>query len=307
MPSGKSRGRLWARSAAARTSASGSSRAATSTGVILSLVAVLVIALAGAVLIRGADPQAAPAGTHGPTGIPGQWTMIFEDSFEGTKLSSAWCPGWFGKGVTPPVNSLEDAAYSSSHVTLPGGGAVHLSLTDTPITVNGDRYGHTGALLSTNPSDGCHGADPGFQFTHGAVEFRAWLPASAGGIANWPALWATGQDWPEDGEIDVMEGLGGDAAVHYKSSEMVDSPDNGVDVPGKWTEGWHTFAATWEHDRVTYYYDGKPVWTITEGIADSPLYLVIDYTINESQPATPATMKVDYVRVWQRSAKVSQP
>ncbi|HCU94302.1 MAG TPA: hypothetical protein DHU96_16925 [Actinobacteria bacterium] len=42
-----------------------------------------------------------------------------------------------------------------------------------------------------------------FQFTYGFMEARIWLPGR-GRIINWPAFWADGQNWPQDGEIDVM-------------------------------------------------------------------------------------------------------
>ena len=56
-----------------------------------------------------------------------------------------------------------------------------------------------------------------FNFTYGYMEARIWLPGSAR-IADWPAFWADGQNWPTDGEIDVLEGLSGQACVHFHNS-----------------------------------------------------------------------------------------
>jgi beta-glucanase (GH16 family) len=67
---------------------------------------------------------------------------------------------------------------------------------------------------------------------------------------------------------------------------------------GTYTDGWHTFAANWEPGIITYYYDGVDIGSVTSGITSAPMFLVLDYDAEISGQA-PATMKVDYVRVWQ--------
>src|ERR1700682_4716091 len=66
--------------------------------------------------------------------------------------------------------------------------------------------------------------------------------AGAGAISNCPAVWTDGQSWPTDGELDVMEGLSGQACWHFHD------PQGG---PGgcssaTYTGGWHTYGADWE-------------------------------------------------------------
>lgn len=234
-----------------------------------------------------ASPTPPVAGTV-PRGIPGNWHLTFDDEFTGTALNPVWCPGWFGRGSSGPVNSEENGPYDSRNVTVRGGS---LRLTET---------GHTGALVSTNPADGCHGSNPGFAFRYGVIEFRAWLPPGPHGLADWPALWTDGQHWPQDGEIDVMEGLDGTAATHYHygSGENDWHPDNGTTVDGDWAGGWHTFAVDREPGSVTTYYDGHRVWHTTQGVVDTPMYPILDYTVHSGNTALPGTMKIDYVRVW---------
>ena len=68
-----------------------------------------------------------------------------------------------------------------------------------------------------------------FSFTYGFIEARLWLPGvpgNPGDVANWPGLWTDGKNWPEDGEIDIAEGIHGQVCAHFHG------PDNpsGVSV-----------------------------------------------------------------------------
>lgn len=237
----------------------------------------------------GASSTSVPSPTSaGPVGIPGAWTKKFSDEFTGTNLAGTWTPGWFGSGVTSPVNSAEQACYDSRQVTLPGDGTLHLKAAARPSVCGGKSKPNTGSLVNTNGK---------FQYRYGVVEWRAYIPASGTRIANWPGLWSNGQNWPKDGENDTMEGLGGSACFHFHSP----SGGPGKCAPGNYT-GWHTFASDWEPGRVTYYYDGVRVGQITTGVTSSPQYLIMDNTVSSSiggPTVLPRDMLVDYVRVWQ--------
>jgi beta-glucanase (GH16 family) len=137
-----------------------------------------------------------------------------------------------------------------------------------------------------------------FSFTYGYMEARIWLPGT-GGIADWPAFWAVGQNPPTGGEIDVMEGIGGNAVGHFHNAAGTQGPITGV---GTFTGGWHTFAADWEPGSITYYYDGTKIGEATSGVTSVPMYLVLDLALSTtitSPNVVPAIMRVDYVRVWQ--------
>jgi beta-glucanase (GH16 family) len=55
--------------------------------------------------------------------------------------------------------------------------------------------------------------------------------------------------------------------------------------------------------KITYYYDGVLVGTIVSNIQSSPMYMILVYgasRIHGGPVAVPATMSIDYVRVWQK-------
>ncbi len=225
-----------------------------------------------------------------PVGIPGSWHLVFNDEFNGTKLDTTkWTPTWVGcttNGISTPVNVAEFDAYDPAQVSV-ANGVLSLALIENPVTVCGTDYKYRAGMVQS---------DGKAQFTFGAFEARVNLPAVAGVIANWPAVWTDGQNWPTDGEMDIMEGLTGSACFHFHDP----SGGPGNCVSGDFT-GWHTFGSDWEPGIVNYYYDGKLVGTIHSGITSSPLYLILNYATGTygGPVVAPATMQVDYMRVWQ--------
>ena len=95
-----------------------------------------------------------------------------------------------------------------------------------------------------------------------------------------------------------MEGLSGQACWHFHDARGAPGSCSSATFTG----GWHTFGADWEPGSVTYYYDGAAVGTITSGITSSPMYVILNLGTDHSNSGplqAPATMRVDYVRVWQ--------
>ncbi|MFK0115303.1 family 16 glycosylhydrolase [Streptomyces sp. NPDC090994] len=232
------------------------------------------------------EPAREPRG-GGPSWEPsGAWKLRFSDEFEGDSLdTSKWNTGWFGTGVTGPVNSAEDACYDARNVGV-SGGALHLELTGEDASCKGKARRHTGAHVNTMGK---------FSYSYGAVEYRARVPSTDGEVANWPALWDTGEFWPRDGETDTMEGLSGEVCSYWHATDT----DRGHCPSGDLT-GWHTFGHRWEPGKITWFYDGKPVHTQTSGVVGSPHYLVMQNTQGSFGGPTlvPADLQVDWVRVW---------
>jgi beta-glucanase (GH16 family) len=248
----------------------------------------------GAYLVLGDDGDLVVDSASGEplwaeTGIlvPGPWSLVFDSEFNGTSLdTSQWTTGWFGSGITPPVNSAEQDCYDPAQVSV-ANGELDLTAIAKAEECGGITEPYASGIVTTNVN---------YSFTYGYVEARIWLPGSVE-IDDWPAFWTDGQDFPTDGEMDILEGRNGSACAHFHNSAGA----LGACVSGNFTGGWHTFAADWEPGSITYYYDGTEIWQDTSGITSAPMYLILNLALDSSMaPDTaPATMRVDYVRVWQ--------
>ena len=158
-------------------------------------------------------------------------------------------------------------------------------------------------------------------WTYGYIEARIKLPKGKG---TWPAFWmmpVNFKSWPADGEIDIMEEVGGhpnyvssslhaNAHVHSNNTQVTHEMlcDGAEDT-------FHTYAIKWTADNITTYVDGQVQLSYdNRGLGrddwpyDDPFYVIFNlawggtwggtYGIDES--ALPATMEIDYVRVFQK-------
>lgn|GEM_PF-1022466 len=228
--------------------------------------------------------------TSGPPGDPSSWHPIFDDEFDSLNASD-WSTSREDSGtISPGFNSTEEECFDPAQATV-GGGEADLNLVAEPETCSGATQPYAGSILDTSGK---------WYFTYGYMEARIWLPTSDGQIADWPAFWAVGNDWPVDGELDVMEGLGGAACWHFHYGSPSDPQQQGGCASGDYPGGWHTFGADWEPGSVTWYYDGQDVGNITTGVTSSPMAIILDLAIEPGDPVqVPATMRVAYVRAWQ--------
>src|SRR5690349_12686208 len=104
-------------------------------------------------------------------------SLTWRDEFNGSTLdTSHWSTGWFGSGVTKPVNGAETACYAPSHVTV-AGGYLDLRLTKDSCTVAGHTYPMTTGSISSNGH---------FSFTNGTLKARVFIDGDTQGVWNWP-------------------------------------------------------------------------------------------------------------------------
>jgi beta-glucanase (GH16 family) len=134
-----------------------------------------------------------------------------------------------------------------------------------------------------------------FQFQHGSVAARIKLP---GGRGVWPAFWALGGgQWPETGEIDVMEYVGEadwvSAAVHgpgYSGEAGLVNQLHLTDDDAP--TDWHVFSADWDADEIVFRCDGRVTYRVTRPMAefhgrwafDNDMHLLLNVAIGGVYP-----------------------
>ena len=222
-----------------------------------------------------------------PVGDRGHWHLVFDDEFGGSSLNTShWSPSRMNSsGLTAGFSNSELECFDPRQVSV-AGGHLHLQLIPKGETCNGRQQRYASGVVTTEGK---------FSFTYGYLETRVWLPGHQV-LTDWPAVWAVGSNWPTDGEIDVVESLGGQACYHFHNASGSPGGCSSDNFVGR----YHTFGADWEPGSVTWYYDGRRVFRWTTGVTRAPMTLVIDLALAPGGPKDiPADLRVRYVRVWQ--------
>ena len=155
-------------------------------------------------------------------------------------------------------------------------------------------------------------------WTYGYIEARLKL---ASGLGAWPAFWMMPKNytaWPDDGEIDIMEGWFENrvsSAIHCKSyyggtcktAQTFDYTDVHT--------SFHIYALEWTSEYIKTYVDGNLLFTYANDGTnntstwpfDAPFYIKLNlawggnwYSGDHDDSALPSTYEIDYVRVYQK-------
>ncbi len=164
-------------------------------------------------------------------------------------------------------------------------------------------------------------------FMYGKIEARMKLPYGNG---MWPAFWMMGNSggWPNCGEIDIMEFVGGDACgddcgdnkthgyMHWNENGLKSA---GTQCPplesGKYADEYHLFGIEWDTQQIQWFVDNK--YFFSHSIADSalakfhqPFYFLVNLAVGGDWPKSPdestvfpQRLYVDYIRVYQKDTK----
>jgi beta-glucanase (GH16 family) len=157
-------------------------------------------------------------------------------------------------------------------------------------------------------------------WTYGFYEIRAKLPC---GVGTWPAIWMLpekdGFKWPDDGEIDIMEHVGfapGEVnqTVHTKAQNHILGTEDLVKTQVPTACGaMHRYQLLWTPDYMVMSVDDVPRFGLVNNgdpaiwPFDQPMHLLLNIAVGGGwggqkgikDAAFPATMEVDYVRVYQ--------
>ena len=274
------------------------------------------------------DQEDIPIGTPSDPTIAGM-NLIWQDEFNGTTLdNSKWNyetgyylnddPNTWGWGNS----ELQHYTNSAQNVFVQDG-KLNIRALNEPKSFPQDpnRYAqYSSGKINTKDH---------FSLKYGRVDFRAKLPTGNG---IWPALWMLPQDnvygtWASSGEIDVMEARGRlpgvtSGAVHFGGQWPTNRHLSGeYHFPEGQTfaNDYHVYSVVWEEDNIKWYVDGKFFFKVTRdqwysaaapnnpnAPFDQPFYLIMNLAIGGTfdggrtpDPSDiPATMQVDYVRVY---------
>jgi beta-glucanase (GH16 family) len=163
---------------------------------------------------------------------------------------------------------------------------------------------------------------------YGRIEVRAKLPSGRG---TWPAIWMmpggwsfNDGNWPDIGEIDIMEHVGHDLNVIHASAHSKDyqwqaaTQKTAVMTVPDATQNFHNYIFDWTPEVMHAYVDDSLYFTYqNEGLGESkwpynkPFYLILNLAVGGAwgsakgidSTAFPQTMEVDYVKVFQKKTK----
>jgi beta-glucanase (GH16 family) len=160
-------------------------------------------------------------------------------------------------------------------------------------------------------------------FTYGRIEISAKLPSGRG---TWPAIWMLGNNidtagWPLCGEIDIMEHVGFNkdsvfGSVHTQLFNHIigTQTTKGLFIQNPYT-AFHVYGIEWSPEKIDFFIDGNKYLSfknqhlsVKEWPFDKPFYLILNVAVGGNwggqqgvdETVFPATMEVDYVRVYQR-------
>lgn len=161
---------------------------------------------------------------------------------------------------------------------------------------------------------------------YGYFESRIMLPKGKG---TWPAFWMMpvnndfgSNPWPNCGEIDIMEEVGADpnivsSSIHCEAyNHTIGTQKTASKDIGNAESEFHIYACEWTPDFIRFFVDGQELLTFhNEGTGKDKwpftyaFYPILNLAWGGSwggykgvdESALPVTMRVDYVRIFQKN------
>jgi beta-glucanase (GH16 family) len=279
------------------------------------------VALAATTACGGAAAATATPPQDTTKVTPIVWNQVWSDEFEGTAGTSVDPAKWTfdsGDGCTSGNcgwgnNEKEFYTNGTENVSLDGQGHLAIVARLSALSVS-CYYGpcrYTSGKITTR---GKLAAAPG------RVEARIKLPAGQG---LWPAFWMLGNDfstvgWPASGELDIMENKGSAPSI---SSSAIHGPGYSGNTPFAHASSiapadFHLYAVQWNANYARFLVDGVVHYEVRSSdlqrygasILDKPYFIILNLAVGgnfdgdpKSDTILPATMLVDYVRVYTAS------
>ena len=234
------------------------------------------------------------------------WNLVWKDDFNTPFLDTTkWSRIPAGQSDWNRHMSTTDECFKIEN------GKLHLLGINNPDTSQDKRPYLTGGIWSKGK----------FAFQYGKVEIRAKLGSAQGA---WPAMWMLAElnkygNYPNNGEIDIMEHLNFDTLIyqtthsHYTLNlgEKKNPPHSGTTNIN--ADDYNVFGISWYPDRIVFQLNGVDTFTYprienvdsSQWPYDQPFFLLIDQQLGGSwvgkvdQTQLPVAMIIDWVKVYQ--------
>jgi len=239
------------------------------------------------------------------------WKLKWSEEFnyKGLPDSTIWNYAEGGKGYGN--NELQYYTKADTNNAIVKNGKLYI----TALKQTKENNKYTSARLFTKDK---------VEFMYGRIEISAKLPAGRG---TWPAIWMLGKNrtaisWPECGEIDIMEHVGYDpdsihGTIHSKAYNHIRGTQKGkaIFIKNPYTV-FNTYAIEWTPEKIDFivndvvYNSFKNEHRSTaEWPFDQPFYLILNLAVGGNwggkmgvdDNVFPATMEVDYIRVFEKN------
>jgi len=257
-----------------------------------------------------------------------EWTLVWEESFEGNELDSTKWSYDIGNGFTTPDGTYvpgwgneELQYYQQENVTVQDGKLIIEARKESASDSHGN-YNYTSGKIHTKGK---------FFQKYGKFEAKIKLPEGKG---YWPAFWMLPENevyggWAASGEIDIMEAGGSDirkvgGAIHYGGvwpNNTYTASDYRF-AQGQDITQFNVYSIEWEPGEIRWYVNGELYQTLNNWYSidsdtntqypypapfDQEFYIILNLAVGgwydgEPIPKTkfPGKMEVEYVRVYEK-------
>lgn len=268
------------------------SKADTSNNPIITFLIFMVVLLCASCKKTNSSAQTEPVSPANPA-----YELVWADEFSGSNVDlNKWS---FENG---PAQNNEKEYYQTTNAAVNGG-----NLIITAKKENAGGLPYTSSRLNTSGK---------FSVQYGKIEARLKIPTGQG---MWPAFWMLGQNfqtagWPLCGEIDIMEHVNSDnlfyGTIHWDNNGHAQYGKSTTAAPAD----YHIYAIEWDASTIKWYVDN--VLYNTADIKDNinstdefhkPFFIILNLAVAGDWPGQtvdetklPATLSVDYVRVYKK-------
>ena len=241
-----------------------------------------------------------------------KWELIWKDEFDGKSLDETkWEVIVNGRGG----GNKELQYYRRENVRVADGMLVIESRKEKFTGPDGTRD-YTSARIRTKGKG---------DWKYGKIEVRARLPHGRG---IWPAIWMMPTDnrygnWPNSGEIDIMELLGHEPQRVHGTLHWGDRIKRHMQkgevyhlASSTFADDFHNFGVEWQEGKISWTVDGNVYQTQKEWHTlnspfpapfDQRFHLILNVAVGGAWPGDPdaktefpASMMVDWVRIYQK-------